>query len=346
MADEIDDEVAMARSVLRSLADEPAPPVHTDLAVVLAKGKRRLLVQRAAAAVGVVLVVGGVALGTSVLVHRGPADRVSTANGSGQLPGWELVTSTSAAPDCQQAFTPPSSAPPSSTQQPAARAVQAFDSAIEAAVRTAVQRSGEPDGDLVTRQPDAPVGSVRFEVSGTTGIGLLTLVAGPGRGAPQQAADADLAAHGACGAPQRRTLANGAVLLLYPAGTSGGLPVQYLVVFTASGYAYQVFSQPLTALPAEPTTMVPTPATTTRAPARAATTAPTTAPTGRPAIGAPPVATSAQTQAQHGGAPVTADPQVQAQAAARAAQARAAGALPLDQTQLAALGEALGEQLG
>lgn len=250
-----DGEERMARRALRSLADQPAPPVHTELADLVARGRRRLIGQRLAAGAGVIAVLGVVALGASLLAHRGPAGvgaadqgvsvATSTSATSGFLPGWSTppvpdttrtqrpeatVQPTQDAPMATPGTGPTSTAPvqaTTATSAPAARLVPttADLSGLRDSVLAALADLG------LTGAPDrgAAQGQLLIEVNG----GQLNVQPGAYSGTPAEQADADLPASGPAGT-LRRTMPDGTVLQLSPAASTA----QTVRIYRPAGTEY------------------------------------------------------------------------------------------------------------
>ncbi|HEY7598237.1 MAG TPA: hypothetical protein VH969_34200 [Actinophytocola sp.] len=273
------------RTALRTVADEPAPPVATTLDHVVRRGRRRVLVQRGAtvaAVVGVVATigVGGVLLrGASEGQKLPPAGRLSPPSavsvpttppteaptsaptqtskpvvppgtepvvpGEGYrvtlLPGWAPITTKSDGNGCGAwpalGYAPGLAAPPQDVVEP-----RFIDEVAAHAKSTPKWVEGEWYGtDLDT---GAPRTFRSYEIDMGDGPASMVLEAGHFEGSPRKAADADVKAFGNCSTIQRKTLADGTILQLYPASfASPETPEQDVVVYAPNGRNYIVITQ-------------------------------------------------------------------------------------------------------
>lgn len=247
--DELDGEVRMARLALHSLADEQAPPLRTDLDDLMARGRRRLLAQRLAAGVGVVVVLGGVALGVGLLAHHpGPASNgitaatdapsattmvAPTSTPGALLPGWTAVPAT---PSMAPRATSTSPAPtttmtPQTTARPGSgvRSLPALSTALSTALPTAVS-DALTSQHLPARATSAPSADLAvFKVGAGDLLAKRQVIAA----GPAENADGDVGAHPGA-TVQRETLPDGAVLQLYTLSAQE----QVLNVYCATGVEY------------------------------------------------------------------------------------------------------------
>lgn len=235
-----------ARNALRTLNDDPAPPVATTVDQVLRRGRRRVFVQRASAVAGVVAVVAAIGV-TAVLVRQGaPGDGgVQVAESTtappaptGPLPGWrtmEIDAST-----CKQ--NPLINVPgtPPDTLLPEVLVTAAFTGAIEA-VRGPLAGAATAQWEEYSPKAEGPRGYVEAEVPMDNGNGQLQLEAQVYGGTPTARADAELYAYGDCRPPARHVLADGTVLQMFQADTrSPEQPTQHLRVYRPDGRVYIV----------------------------------------------------------------------------------------------------------
>lgn len=263
-----DGELAAALRAALLPVEEPDPPVRTELADVVARGRRRLRWQRLATASGVVAVavlVAGVSFAASSLVDR-PArtEAASSATPTGAPltvttpssvggghptavpePGW----TTAPAPDPRLSSSGACVAQPAPGEgavPPPLRAAveQVFLSdlrQLDPRWKVAVARSAWSTNDSTRGGPFATVWADVVDQTGTRGVHLdMTTFLGP----PATAAAATVRAFGNCLAPQRLMLSNGAVLQLYapddPPNAVASLHSQYLSVYTPGGHEYTV----------------------------------------------------------------------------------------------------------
>ena len=87
LAELLADEDRVRDALLAAVDGQLVPPVRTDFAQVLERGRRRARLQVVSASVAAVVLIAAVALGATALGRLGGPDRVSAANGSsGSLP--------------------------------------------------------------------------------------------------------------------------------------------------------------------------------------------------------------------------------------------------------------------
>ncbi len=235
-----------ARNALRTLNDDPAPPVVTTVDQVLRRGRRRVFVQRASAVAGVVAVVAAIGV-TAVLVRQGsPGDGgVQVAESTkappgptGPLPGWRTIEIDTAT--CKQNplinvdGTPPDKLLPQAV--------------VESAFSDAVVKVTGPVASAITGRweeyspkADGPRGYLRAEVPMANGNGQLQLEAYVYAGTPTAQADASLYAYGDCRPPARHTLPDGTVLQMFQReGHNPEQPSQHLQIYRPDGREYIV----------------------------------------------------------------------------------------------------------
>jgi len=240
------DDDSAARRALRTLNDEPAPPVSTSLDDVLRKGRRRVFVQRAVSVAGVVAVVAAIGAGAVLLrpgdqpdgvrVAESTTETTATANPPETTPDTPTSTSAPAGPahvlpGWQQTTMPPDVVESGgycqlrdTAEPPNPNSVFLAEGRVKPAFVDAV---GETLGDVPTvamsdwqvnsGKTGAPRGYVAVEVPMVGGNGQLQLEVDPYIGTPTEMADLALAAYGNCEPPARRVLDDGTVLQLYAA---------------------------------------------------------------------------------------------------------------------------------
>lgn len=241
-----------ARRALRTLTDEPAPPVATSLDEVLRRGRRRVFAQRAGAVAGVVAMVA--AIGTAAVLLR-PGDQggsVEVATSStappaprapaGPVPGWRYVGVPTE--DCVNKgvdHLPP--APtiglvPRDVVQPAL--VKAVDQ-VTGHLPVVVSAGWEE----YTAKEQGPRGYIYSEIpvgeNPDDGNGQIQLEAVRYGGTPGQMADASVHVYGNCEPPARHVLADGTVLQLYGIDTfNPQQPVQHLQIYRPGNRMYAI----------------------------------------------------------------------------------------------------------
>jgi hypothetical protein len=258
------------RAALRAVADEPAPPVATTLDHVLAKGRRRMLVQRGATVAAVVGVVATIGIG-GVLLR-------SAAEGQGTRPAGPPSTTVATTPPPSQETSvpttgtePPAVGPGEPALLPGWYRVEVPGDRVDGDRCVGGDVAGtEPDLALPPQQTITTtfLEAVRKEageptVTGTEwavpspkderrlyafirvdvhhGAGSLHLEVGRYGGSPEAAADADVGSYGSCAAPARTTLSDGTVLQLdQPDRGTPANPMQFLRVYQPNGRLYIV----------------------------------------------------------------------------------------------------------
>jgi hypothetical protein len=238
-----------ARRALRTITDDPAPPLTTTLDQVVRRGRRRVLVQRTGMVAGVMGVVAAIGVGAILLR---PGDGVQTATtvtmsapSTPALPGWEPVSLPASVRGidgvCKQdgiASLPPA---PNIPLLPA--------HVVRDALATAAQRTGmtmqlassvwEPDSP----KNAGPRGNLDFKIVMDNGQGRLQLEASRFGGTPTQVADASITVYGNCDTPMRLTRPDGTVLQLYPLDDRDrAAPSQRVQIYQPDGRMYVITS--------------------------------------------------------------------------------------------------------
>lgn len=238
-----DDDVA--RDALRTLIDDPAPPVTTTVDQVLRRGRRRVFAQRASAVAGVVAVVAAIGVTAVLLRPTDPGSGMHVAESTtpppspaGPLPGWRTIEIDNAT--CKQnpmvdvPGRPPDSLLPQSVVQPA------FTTAVEV-VTGPVASAETAQWTQYSPKADGPRGYVEVEVPMADGNGQLRLEAYVYGGSPTAMAEASLYAYGDCKAPARRTLPDGTVLQMFQRDDfHPEQPMQHLQVYRPDGREYVI----------------------------------------------------------------------------------------------------------
>lgn len=257
-------------ALLRKLADAPVPAARTTAGEVIAKGKRRLRLQRMAAVGSAVAVVAVIAAGTLIL-------RPGGENGSVPLATHPSATSTSSA---LAGYTPvaaitpviatngPPTGPASTTTVPGPSSTDTATTTYE----TSVPPSGQvmlcmpgdgvpssfaklrPENEVeqlfvdgivaATRSKPAAVKQEQWQpeprvhmafglITAAVGGGMIELAAKTHGGTAREAADADAQGDPACAQLRRKTMPDGTVLQLSPRQQA-----QYLQIYAPSGRSY------------------------------------------------------------------------------------------------------------
>lgn len=249
-----------AHRALRTLNDDPAPPITTTIDEVLRRGRRRVFVQRAAAVAGAVAVVaaigvmavllrpaeqsgGGVQVADSTTptmptAPTAPTTSTAPASPEGALPGWQLMPIDEVAckvnPLPKLHGTPPDALLPQAVVQPA------FNEAVES-ITGAVANVGDAIWMDHSPKANGPRGYLVVEIPMDNGNGQLQLEAEVYPGSPEEMADASLYSYGDCKPPSRRVLDDGTVLQLFQADFyNPEQPTQHLQVYRPDGRIYVV----------------------------------------------------------------------------------------------------------
>ncbi|RKT55503.1 hypothetical protein [Saccharothrix australiensis] len=257
------------RDALRTEVGGPAPAARTDLAEVLRRGRRGVLVRRAGAVVGVLVVVGVVGFGATTLgTFAGSSDPASgdTVPTSSARPHvW--TTLNRAAQQPYGTYAPGASAPPPTDRQlqntqlcsvvederstewllpaPSPDVLRAWETAVGKAAAPA--QAGPPRSHLFPADKEKNPASVDghthwIDVADQAGTGSVDLERGRTGLSPEAAADADLFAVGNCLPPRRAVRPNGVVLQLYEVRASEPFQslTQALRVYAPSGDVYRI----------------------------------------------------------------------------------------------------------
>ncbi|MGO1055831.1 hypothetical protein [Crossiella sp. CA198] len=247
------------RNALQRVVDTPAPAVRTDVAEVIRRGKRRVLVTRVGAVAGVVVAVGVIGLGATAISgslftgdHTAlpPAATSSAPSTSRQpaldLPGWTQLETTPAtsAPDATGtgAFKPQQYCSGPQTPPATGRAILPEDRYLPAFVDAVGKAVGERPRVSFQNYVNANRGHLAVVVPGKDVPGTVRLEAGRFGGPPTLAAESYRYSSGAaCQEPLRRTRPDGAVLQLFQDEDYGGKqPTRRLGVYTPNGRFYTV----------------------------------------------------------------------------------------------------------
>lgn len=252
----VDTEDEELLALLRAEVDgQSPPPVHTALDDVVRRGRRRIRTRRIGATLGVVVVVAGIGIATSVLRDmpgRGqPAKQVDVASSMSASPtpttstlaGWALASPTTTAKDgnCSAVSVPgePKNEPVNVDQVNQVLIATLHDVVPEAAVKiTQSDIHLRADGD------NAILASTWADVVDSGGGGSVYIEIHAFSGTPTQAADNEQFVSGGCTPPQRMTLGDGTVMQLYPAlKYDPGHPSQALRVYTPAHRLYVITAE-------------------------------------------------------------------------------------------------------
>ncbi|GAA1274932.1 hypothetical protein [Saccharothrix xinjiangensis] len=260
------------RRALKSEVDGPAPPARADLADVVRRGRRRLLVRRAGAVAGALVAVGVVGVGTVALggLAGGPTDPAGWSGTPSPGPSARplLTTMTIEARTPYRTFTPAWTAPPPSGRailsipqcdlgvlddattrwtlpHPPPHVLNAWTTAVSQVVSPA--QVSEPHAHTFPanklKDPESVDGHTRWiDVTDDGGTGSVWLRVGRTSLEPLAAADDEVFGVGNCHPPRRAVLDNGAVVQLYEVQASE--PFQSLSlelrVYAPSGDVYAI----------------------------------------------------------------------------------------------------------
>ncbi|MCK2237490.1 MULTISPECIES: hypothetical protein [unclassified Crossiella] len=248
------------RNALQRVVDTPAPAVRTDVAEVIRRGKRRVLVTRVGAVAGVVVAVGVIGLGATAIsgsLFNGdhtalpPAATSSAPSTSRQpaldLPGWTQLETAPATSAPDATSTGASKLPQqycSGPQTPPAngRAILPEDRYLPAFVEAVSKSAGERVKVSFQNYVNANRGHLAVVVPGKATPGTVRLEAGRFGGPPTLAAESYRYSSGVpCQEPLRRIRPDGAVLQLFQDEDYGGKqPTRRLGVYTPNGRFYNV----------------------------------------------------------------------------------------------------------
>lgn len=246
---------------LRGALDVPAPPSSTTLEEVLKLGRRRVLVQRAGAFLGVAAVVVGIGVGAVSLNAApppAPADRPEPDYGPAVVVHtmtWPRVNTPPQQP--YGTWTPGSTAPPP-PDRPILQLPECDMRPGKLALSTTIGTERLPDAFLTkwvasVRQqlPEMRVseltpglGNPAYQVDLTDlrGTGSVQLTAGRFTGTPQEYADDSLWETGDCEPPYRTVLRDGTIVQLHSVHAFEPFQslVQVMNVYRADGLVYQL----------------------------------------------------------------------------------------------------------
>ncbi|MFC0429354.1 hypothetical protein [Kutzneria buriramensis] len=244
-------------ALLRAEVDGQAPPpVHTALDDVVRRGRRRLRTRRLGATLGVVAVVGGVGIATSILrlgmpgvgLPAGQINAASSVSGSpspSTMSGWSVAP---AEPQTSHAATDNCSKGPAMPDRPgnASVNVDTVDKVLLDALRQVAPKASVKitKATAAVRPVDQLLGSTWADVVDAGGAGSVYVEMHAFGGAPVQAADNEKFVDGGCTLPQRQVLADGTVLQLYPvANYTPAHPSQTLRVYTPAHVLYVIIAE-------------------------------------------------------------------------------------------------------
>jgi hypothetical protein len=263
-----------ARRALRTLTDEPAPPIATTFDEVLRRGRRRVFAQRVSAVAGVVAVVSAIGVGAVLLrpadqsggvlgdtnpaappglTPTGPPPQSTTTTTTGSVPATPLFPGGS---NWEQVDMPEDQDSGSGCvqmqQQPPDREVALLpEGTVKDAFSDAVAKTTGDQPVTVTsewhehspKQSGAPSGFVDAVVPMDTGSGELQLEVLRFGGTPVEFADWTRTSYGNCEPPWRRVLDDGTVLQLFQVDDfAAKTPMQHLQIFRPDGRRYIITS--------------------------------------------------------------------------------------------------------
>ncbi|WHT19620.1 hypothetical protein N8J89_00545 [Crossiella sp. CA-258035] len=248
------------RNALQRVVDTPAPAVRTDLAEVVRRGRRRVLVTRVSAVAASVVAVGVIGLGATAIsgnLFTGdptalpPAATSAPVTTSKQseldLPGWTQLEAPArtSLPEATSttALTPPVQFCPSpQLPDPVGRAILPEQRYLPTFVDAVTAASGERAAVAFKNYVNANRGHLVVNVGGKKVPGTVRLEAGRFGGSAELAAESYRYSSGiGCQEPLRRVRPDGAILQLYPETDYGGKhPTRRIGVYTPSGRFYNV----------------------------------------------------------------------------------------------------------
>ncbi|MFC0546471.1 hypothetical protein [Kutzneria chonburiensis] len=245
----LDTEDEKLLALLRAeLSDQTPPPVHTALDDVVRRGRRRLRARRMGAALGVVAVVAGVGVATSVLRANVPggmtADQLSTAATSSAVTTTTGWTSSAKADtkDCANGI-----AVPGEPKVGPVDVDKLNDALLGTIQKVAPKASTKITRSTVLHNPtssDSVLASTWADVVDAGGGGSVYVEIHGFSGTPVQAADSERFVDGECTPPRRQLLPDGTVMQLYaPLSYDPGHPSQALRVYTPSHRLFIVTSE-------------------------------------------------------------------------------------------------------
>jgi hypothetical protein len=243
----VDTEDEKLLALLRAeVCDQAPPPVHTALDNVVRRGRRRLRARRLGAALGVVAVVTGVGIATSVLRANLPDNQLSVASTS--TPG--VVTTTTGWTSSAKADTRECANGLSVPGEPKVDPVD-VDKLNKVLIGT-IQKVAPKASTKITRSTvlvkptssDSVLASTWADVTDSGGGGSVYVEVHGFSGTPVQAADSERFVDGDCTPPRRQLLPDGTVMQLYtPLSFDPGHPSQALRVYTPTHRLFIVTSE-------------------------------------------------------------------------------------------------------
>ncbi|MBP2475435.1 hypothetical protein JOF53_004307 [Crossiella equi] len=238
------------RNALQRIVDTPAPAVRTDLGEVVRRGKRRVLVTRLGAVASVIVAVGGIGLGATALsgsLFSGdpsalpPAASSLTQTGppptaAEKLPGFTQLTTPSKPATTVQGgcFTGENRPAPGRAILPEEKYLPQFQKAVADAV-------GTPPALVFKNYVNENRGHVTLQVfpKDRKQLGYVKLETGRFAGSVEEGADYQRYRIG-CDEPQRKLLADGGIIQVYPDGDLRRLNTRTVGAYTPSGRWYNL----------------------------------------------------------------------------------------------------------
>lgn len=248
---------------LRGALHVSAPPPTTTLDVVVKRGRRRVLAQRAGAVLGVVAVVAGIGIGATTLNQAAPVPRQADRPDAGTPTAeraltWPRVDTPPQTP--YGTWTPASTAPP-----PAGRAVLSMPRCDigqrKWAMKVHVGSVKLNDeyvqkwiGTVRARLPEMRVSELSptldrstyleyaVDLTDSGGTGSVRLTAGRFAGTPLEYADDNIWTSGDCQPPYRTTLTDGTIVQLHSVRAAEPFQtlLQVMEVFRPDGLMLQL----------------------------------------------------------------------------------------------------------
>lgn len=245
----VDTEDEELLALLRAeVSEQLPPPVHTALDDVVRRGRRRLRTRRLGAALGVVAVVAGVGVTTSVLrssLPGGmPSNQLAAASTSSVVTttsGW-TSSARSDTRDCSNGISVPG--------EPKVDPVNL--DAVNKSLLAALQKVAPKASSKITRSTmlhkptssDSVLASTWADVVDSGGGGSVYIEVHGFSGTPTQAADSERFVNGECTPPRRQALPDGTVMQLYaPLSYDPGHPSQALRVYTPTHRLYVITAE-------------------------------------------------------------------------------------------------------
>jgi hypothetical protein len=245
----VDTEDEELLALLRAeVSSQLPPPVHTALDDVVRRGRRRLRARRLGATLGVVAVVAGVGITTSVLRSNlpggMPANQLSAASSA------SVVTTTSGWTSSAKADTKDCANGISVPGEPKVGPVDVDK--VNKTLLATLQKVAPKASTKITRSTmlnkptssDSVLASTWADVVDAGGGGSVYVEVHGFSGTPTQAADSERFVNGECTPPRRQSLPDGTVMQLYaPLNYDPGHPSQALRVYTPAHRLYVVTSE-------------------------------------------------------------------------------------------------------